>query len=184
MKREREGVTNYRRPTKEETYMDVVDAWSRRSTCDRGRVAAIFVKEDRVIAQGYAGSIPGFPHCDDEGHEFESRYNTKEMGPFDKPSVHCVRTIHAEVNAILQAALEGKCIRGAELYCTLVPCWPCTKLLLRLELTKVVAKHPYHSMHRSIAAFKEKGVEVKILNEGELYDAGQQTGAEESRTPG
>ena len=86
-----------------------------RSTCDRKHVGAVMVRDRMILATGYNGSIRGLPHCDDEGHMMEDG--------------HCVATVHAEANAIIQAAKNGVAIDGATIYTTASPCWPCFKLI-------------------------------------------------------
>ena len=80
-----------------------------RSTCDRKHVGAVIVRDKSILATGYNGSIRGLPHCDEEGHLMEEG--------------HCVRTVHAEANAIVQAAKNGVRIDAASIYVTASPCW-------------------------------------------------------------
>src|SRR5512134_1119115 len=95
--------------------MDIAHQVATRATCDRKHVGAVLVKNRTILSTGYNGSIPDAPHCDDVGHLMEDG--------------HCVRTVHAEVNAVVQAAKNGTAIDGAILYCNTFPCWPCFKLL-------------------------------------------------------
>jgi len=114
-----------------------------RSTCDRGPellfdpgrhgVGAVLVKEKRVIAGGYNGSPPGKPHCDEVGHEMRDN--------------HCVRTIHAERNALHQCALDGTSPAGATLYVTASPCYDCAKDLVRVGIKEVFFSAPYESRY-------------------------------------
>ncbi len=96
-------------------FMGIARVVASRSTCDRKRVGAVIVRERRILSTGYNGSIRGLPHCDEVGHMMEDG--------------HCVATIHAETNAILQAAMNGVRIEAAEIYTTASPCWNCFKMI-------------------------------------------------------
>jgi len=96
-------------------FMNIARQAATRSTCDRKHVGAVIVRDKTILSTGYNGSIRGMPHCDDVGHVMESD--------------HCVATVHAEANAIIQAAKNGVRIDGAELYTTASPCWACFKLI-------------------------------------------------------
>jgi len=103
-----------------------------RGTCDRLKVGALLVCDKTIIATGYNGAPRGLPHCDDEvGHEL--------VGD------HCVRTAHAEANAIAQAAKMGHEVNGATLYCTNVPCYTCAKLLINAGVVAFIASRDYHA---------------------------------------
>ena len=96
-------------------FMNIAVQAATRSTCDRKHVGAVIVRDKTILSTGYNGSIRGMPHCDDVGHVMEGD--------------HCVATVHAEANAIIQAAKNGVRIEGAELYTTASPCWSCFKLI-------------------------------------------------------
>ncbi len=104
--------------------MNIARAVATRSTCDRKHVGAVIVRDKSILATGYNGSIRGLPHCDDEGHLMEDG--------------HCVRTVHAEANAIVQAARHGMRIEGASIYVTASPCWGCFRLIVNGGLVRVV----------------------------------------------
>lgn len=104
--------------------MNIARAVATRSTCDRKHVGAVIVRDKSILATGYNGSIRGLPHCDDEGHLMEDG--------------HCVRTVHAEANAIVQAARHGMRIEGATIYVTASPCWGCFRLIANGGLVRVV----------------------------------------------
>ena len=95
-----------------------------RSTCDRKHVGAVIVRDKMILATGYNGSIRGLSHCDDEGHLMEDG--------------HCVRTVHAEANAIVQAARNGNRIDEGSIYVTASPCWGCFRLIANAGLKKIV----------------------------------------------
>lgn len=121
------------RISKDEYYRAVVDAVALLGSCDRGRAGAIIVKQGRIISTGYVGSPAGAPHCDEIGHEIELR----RIGNIKIETEHCIRTLHAELNAILQAARYGPSIEGATLYCTMFPCYDCAKAIVNVGLVGV-----------------------------------------------
>jgi dCMP deaminase len=95
-----------------------------RSTCHSKYVGSVIVREKTILSTGYNGSIRGMPHCSDVGHMMEND--------------HCVATIHAESNAILQAAKNGVMIDGATIYITASPCWSCFKQIANAGLRRIV----------------------------------------------
>ena len=105
-------------------FMQIGREVATRSTCDRKHVGAVIVRDKNILATGYNGSIRGLGHCDEEGHMLEDG--------------HCVRTIHAEANAIIQAAKNGVRIEGASIYVTASPCWGCFKMIANAGLTRIV----------------------------------------------
>ncbi len=107
----------------DEYFMDIAKVISSRSTCDRKFVGSVIVRDKTILSTGYNGSIRKLEHCDEVGHMMEND--------------HCVATIHAEANAILQAAKNGVCIDGATIYTTASPCWPCFKLIANAGLKRV-----------------------------------------------
>jgi len=104
--------------------MDIARQVATRATCDRKHVGAVVVRDRTILSTGYNGSIRGLPHCDEVGHMMENG--------------HCVATVHAEANAILQAAKNGVRIDGATLYTTASPCWPCFKLIANSGCVRIV----------------------------------------------
>ena len=98
-----------------EYFMNIARQAATRSTCDRKHVGAVIVRDRTILSTGYNGSIRGMPHCDEVGHDMESG--------------HCVGTIHAEANAIIQAAKNGVRLDDSEIYTTASPCWGCFKLI-------------------------------------------------------
>jgi len=109
---------------------------------------------------GYVGSPAGTPHCDDAGHEFHTVHHADGSS-----SDHCIRTAHAEQNAICLAAREGIRIEGATLYCRMTPCYACAKMIINAGIVRVVAQRDYQKGDRSKAIFAEAGVEFVLLNE-------------------
>jgi len=154
------------RPSWDEYFMELTRAVAQRATCDRGKSGAIIVKNKRVLCTGYVGSPPGMAHCDDAGHLM--RDVVDEDGQITK---HCVRTVHAELNAILQAAKFGISIEGATIYCKMVPCRNCAMAIISTGIKKVVAENDYHASQDTKEMFKEAGIELMILsNETEKYE--------------
>jgi len=150
----------------DEYFMKIVDAVSGRSTCDRGRSGSVIVKGRRILTTGYGGAPTGLPHCDDVGHEMKDVMH--EDGSISK---HCVRTTHAEMNAILQAAKYGTSIDEATIYCSMEPCYNCAKAIINSGIKKVVARKKYHEAEDSRRIFKEAGLELVVINdEMEIYD--------------
>jgi dCMP deaminase len=105
-------------------FMEIARVVASRATCDRKHVGAVLVRERTILSTGNNGSIRGLPHCDEAGHMMEGG--------------HCVATIHAEANAILQAARNGVRIEGSDIYTTASPCWPCFKLIANAGLHRIV----------------------------------------------
>jgi len=120
---------------------------STRSTCERLSVGATIVRDKRIIAGGYNGSVSGDVHCIDEGCYLVDG--------------HCMRTIHAEMNAILQCAKFGAATDGAEIYVTDFPCLQCTKMLLQAGITKIHYLRNYHNDDYAMALIKRKKVALQ-----------------------
>lgn len=107
----------------DEYFMGIARQVASRSTCDRKHVGAVIVRDRMILATGYNGSIRGIAHCDDEGHLMEDG--------------HCVRTVHAEANAIVQAARNGVRLEGADIYVTASPCFGCFKLIANAGIRRI-----------------------------------------------
>jgi len=148
------------RPSWDEYFMNIVNSVAERATCDRGKTAAIAVKDKRIIATGYVGSPPGLPHCDEVGHMMHKVIN--EDGSI---SEHCIRTLHAEQNVICQAARFGISLDGATVYMKMSPCFTCAKMLISAGIKRVVAGKRYQRDVYSIKTLKDAGIQVDILNE-------------------
>ena len=130
----------YKRPTWDEYFMEVLESVSKRSTCDRGRVGCVIVKDKQILVTGYAGAPAGLPHCDDVGHQFKKTIH--EDGNITE---HCVRTVHGEQNAICQAAKKGVSIDGATVYVRMTPCRTCAMLLINCGIARVYCERKYHA---------------------------------------
>jgi dCMP deaminase len=157
---------HHHRPAWDDYFLEIMDTVAKRANCDRGRAAAVIVKDRRIVATGYVGAPAGLPTCDEVGHLIKVVYD--ERGGQHK---HCVRTTHAEANAIAQAARHGTSIDGGTIYTRMVPCLDCTKLLINAGLKRVVCLRRYHADHDSLEFLREAGVEVVVRNpEVEAYD--------------
>lgn len=125
------------RPTWDEYFMEMAMVAAKRSTCLRRKVGAVIVKNKQILASGYNGTPMGLPHCEDVGCLREQL-----KVPSGKNHELC-RGVHAEQNAICQAAFHGVSVRGATIYVTNQPCVVCTKMLINAGIERVVYANPY-----------------------------------------
>jgi len=149
-----------KRPSWDEYFMEVMEAISKRATCDRGKSGCVIVKNKQILVTGYVGSPMGLPHCDDVGHQFKKMLN--EDGSI---SEHCVRTVHAEQNAICQAAKLGVPIDGATVYCRMTPCRTCAMLLINCGIKRVVCERKYHAGAESEEMLKKVGIDLEYVHD-------------------
>lgn len=156
----------YIRPSWDEYFLGLLDPIGARATCNRGRSGSVIVSQDNtILATGYVGSPPGQPHCDDIGHLMKTLIH--EDG---RQSQHCMRTLHAEENAILQAGKEGIKLGGTTIYSKMVPCYNCAMRICRVGIKRVVAQKRYHADGPSMELFKNAGVQVLVIdNNVEAY---------------
>jgi dCMP deaminase len=129
----------------DEYFMNIAIQAATRSTCDRKHVGAVIVRDKTILSTGYNGSIRGLPHCDDIGHMMENS--------------HCVATVHAEANAIIQAAKHGTLINGADIYVTASPCWDCFKLIANSGIKRIFY-HEFYRDERIIKIARRAGIEL------------------------
>jgi dCMP deaminase len=148
------------RPNWDEYFMDITRTVSERATCDRGKCGAIIVKDKRILCTGYVGAPAGLPHCDEAGHLFQQVYDKD-----GNVSNHCIRTTHAEQNAIVQAARYGTPIDGSTLYCKMEPCIVCAKMIINAGIKRVVCEKKYHSAQLTRKFFREAGVKLEVLKD-------------------
>ena len=134
------------RPDWDSYFMKIASAVSERSTCDRAFVGCVLVLEKRILTTGFNGSPAGQDHCDEIGHLMVDG--------------HCVRTIHAETNAIIQAALHGISTRDATCYVTHLPCINCTKALINAGITRIVFGAAYRVDENAMMFIREAGIEL------------------------
>jgi len=135
-----------------EYFMRIAMQAATRSTCDRKHVGAVIVRDKTVLSTGYNGSIRGMPHCDDVGHMMENG--------------HCIATVHAEANAIIQAARHGIAIDNADIYVTASPCWNCFKLIANSGIRRIFYLEFYRD-EKILAVAPKAGI---ILEQVHLSD--------------
>lgn len=137
----------------DEYFFEIADSVSKRATCDRGKSGCVIVKNRQILVTGFVGSPTGFAHCDDVGHQMKRL--THEDG---KVTEHCMRTVHAEQNAICQAARHGISIEGATIYIRMTPCRTCAMLIINCGIKRVVCERKYHAGEESENMFREAGI--------------------------
>jgi dCMP deaminase len=129
----------------DEYFMSIAQVVATRSTCPRKYVGSVIVRNKTILSTGYNGSIRGMPHCSDVGHMMQDG--------------HCVATIHAEANAIIQAARNGVNIDGATIYVTASPCWNCFKQIANAGITRICYGEFYRD-ERIFEVAKQIGLEL------------------------
>jgi len=149
-----------KRPSWDDYFLDLADAVSRRATCDRGRSGCVIVKDKRMLVAGYVGSPSGLEHCDEVGHQMK-----KTVHEDGHVTDHCVRTVHAEQNAICQAAKLGVSVDGASLYCRMTPCRVCAMLIINCGIKRVICERKYHAGGESEEMFKKAKVEIEFKHD-------------------
>jgi len=161
--------SRYVRPSWDEYFIEIMNSVSKRVTYDRARAGGggcVITKDKHILVTGYVGSPPGCEHCDDVGHQFKETIH--EDG---KVTNHCVRTTHAEQNAICQAAKLGIPLDGSTLYCFMSPCYTCAKLIITSGIKRVVALKDYHASEDSKKIFADADVRFELLdNSVQKYD--------------
>ena len=156
----------YHRPTWDEYFMEVAIAIAKRATCSRGRSGCVIARNRTLLVTGYVGSPKGFPHCDEVGHQMKKMLH--EDGSITE---HCVRTVHAEQNAIAQAARLGVSIDGSTLYCRMTPCRVCAMLIINCGIIRVVCERRYHDGAEPEEMFRQAGVHLEYIhNETQVYE--------------
>ena len=139
------AASGRRRAPWDQYFMMIAVQAATRSTCDRKHVGAVIVRDKSILSTGYNGSVRGMAHCDDVGHMMEAG--------------HCIATVHAEANAIIQAAKNGVAIDGADMYVTASPCWSCFKLIANSGIKRVFYLEFYRDQHVLDVA-KQAGIEL------------------------
>lgn len=151
--------SKYIRPNWDEYFLDIMQTVSERATCDRGKSGTVIVKNKQILVTGYVGSPVGMPHCDDVGHQMKKIIH--EDGNITE---HCVRTVHAEQNAICQAAKRGVSLEDATVYCRMTPCRTCAMLLINSGIKRVVAANKYHAGQESEKMFKKAKIKLEFIS--------------------
>ena len=141
----------------DEYFLNIARQVSTRATCPRKSVGAVIVRDRTILSTGYNGSARGLPHCTDVGCMMDE-------------GNHCVRVVHAEVNAVAQAAAQGIRLEGATLYCLLSPCWPCFRTLVNAGVREMI----YETFYRDERIFEAaaslgSGLMLYQLFEGQRY---------------
>jgi dCMP deaminase len=157
-------TSKYVRPTWDEYFMELANTAARRATCDRGRSGCVIVRDRQVLVTGYVGSPKGLPHCDDVGHLMK-----KVIHDDGSITQHCMRTVHAEQNAITQAARRGIALDRGTLYCRMTPCRTCAMLIINCGIERVVCDHRYHAGTESEEMFLQAGVRLEYMNDDVLH---------------
>jgi len=158
--------TAYIRPSWDEYFMEIARTVSTRATCDRGRSGCVIVRDKQILVTGYVGSPQGLPHCDEVGHLMK-----KVMHEDDRTTQHCMRTVHAEQNAICQAARRGISLDKGTLYCRMTPCRTCAMLIINCGILRVVCERKYHDSKESEVMFMQAGVLLEYVHdEIQKYD--------------
>lgn len=132
----------------DEYFMNIAREVASRSTCSRKHVGAVIVRDKTILSTGYNGSVRGLPHCDDVGHMMVEG--------------HCVRTLHAEANAIIQAAKHGTGIDASAIYVTASPCWSCFKMIANAGIVRIVYGEFYRD-ERIFETAQALGIELHEL---------------------
>jgi dCMP deaminase len=157
LKEKKKRKVYFSRPSWEEYFMDITHLVAKRATCLRRQVGALLVKDKKILATGYNGAPSRLEHCMDIGC-----LRQKQGIPSGERHELC-RGLHAEQNAIIQAAYHGVEIRGATLYCTNHPCIICSKMIINAGIQKIVYQEGY-SDALAKEMLKESGIEVAKLN--------------------
>ena len=127
---------------------------------EHGRSGCVIVKDRQLLVTGYVGSPAGLPHCDEVGHLFRQTIDAD-----GHISTHCVRTVHAEQNAICQAARRGIALDGATLYCRMTPCRTCAMLIINCGIKRVVCERKYHAGAESEELFRQAGIQLEFFHD-------------------
>jgi len=146
------------RPSWDAYFMEIAGTVAKRATCDRGRSGCVIVRDKQILVTGYVGSPRGLPHCDEVGHLLKKVHHED-----DRITQHCMRTVHAEQNAICQAARLGISLEGGTLHCRMTPCRTCAMLIINCGIVRVMCERKYHDGDESEKMFRQAGVELSFL---------------------
>ncbi len=157
---------HYIRPTWDEYFMEIANTVATRATCDRGRSGCVIARDKQILVSGYVGSPRGLQHCDEIGHLMKKVHHDD-----GRITQHCMRTVHAEQNAICQAARLGISLQGATIYCRMTPCRTCAMLIINCGIERVVCERKYHDGQESEEMFRLSGVSLEyVYNELQEYN--------------
>ncbi|MDO4394048.1 MAG: cytidine/deoxycytidylate deaminase family protein [Bacillota bacterium] len=149
-----------KRPSWDEYFMDMAELVAKRSTCLRRNVGAVVVQDRRIVATGYNGAPKGIPHC----NETEGGCLRQKLGIPSGERHEMCRALHAEQNAIIQAATSGQSVEGATIYITHQPCVICAKMIINAGIKRIVVKEGYPD-ELSGEILKEAGLGIDMLGE-------------------
>ncbi|HRK21433.1 MAG TPA: dCMP deaminase family protein [Fimbriimonadaceae bacterium] len=148
------------RPSWDTYFMEIAHLVATRATCPRRSVGALIVRDKRILATGYNGAPRGLPHCPSGGPEHDWPRGCMRAG-------HCIRSLHAEQNALLQAAMIGVPCEGATVYVTAQPCNNCAKMIINAGIVRVIYEGDYPDEF-SKELFRDAGTEVFVYRNGDL----------------
>ncbi|MBI2041007.1 MAG: cytidine/deoxycytidylate deaminase family protein [DPANN group archaeon] len=148
------------RPPWDEYFIQIMHAVATRATCDRAKSAAVIVRDKRILTTGYVGAPAGMAHCDDVGHLLKD-----SIKPNGERTQNCIRGIHAEINAVVQAALLGVSLKDATIYCKMEPCPECAKAIIAAGIKRIVAEFRYKDGELTRKFLNSAGVELVVLND-------------------
>lgn len=152
------------RPSWDDYFMEMAHVAEKRSTCLRRKVGAVIVKDRRIMTTGYNGVPTGIQHCESRGC-----LRDEQHVPSGERHELC-RGLHAEQNAIIQAAHLGQSVAGGTIYCTNQPCAICAKMIINAGICRVVVSDGYPDQ-LAIEMLKEAGIEIESLKKGQGGDA-------------
>ena len=157
-----------KRPSWDEYFLHLALEIGKRATCDRGKSGCLIVKDKRIVSSGYVGAPAGLSHCDEAGHLMHKVHNID-----GSESQHCIRTTHAEANAIAQAARHGVSINGGTIYSKMEPCHQCAQIIINSGIKRVVCSKRYHRAQLTRDWFAQAGVDLHVVHD-ELEKYGKQ----------
>ena len=148
------------RVSKHNYYLDIAETVAERGTCLRRNYGAIIVKNDEIISTGYNGAPRGRKNCTDLGYCMREKLNIPRGERYE-----LCRSVHAEQNAICQAARRGIALEGATLYCRMTPCRTCAMLIINCGIRRVVCERKYHNGKDSEDMFAQAGIEIEFFHD-------------------
>ena len=156
----------HNRPSWDDYFFNVMDAASKRATCNRGKSGCVIVKDNHILVTGYVGAPKGLAHCDDVGHLIQ-----KVVHIDNTTTEHCVRTSHAEQNAICQAAKLGIPLEGSILYCRMTPCRSCAQMIINCGIIEIKCERKYQLSRISEIMFRKADIKCSYkFKEEQKYD--------------
>lgn len=152
------------RPSWDAYFMQIAHLVKTRATCPRRQVGAVIVKDRRILATGYNGAPRGLSHCPEDGEKHDWPRGCMRAG-------HCIRSLHAEQNALLQAAMIGVACEGSSIYVTCLPCNTCAKMIINAGISTVIYEGDYPDDF-SLELFREAEMELLRYVDGKLEAVG------------